>query len=149
MAYKRYVCFISGRNYSVHITLCTYFDRGWFYGSAVNKYFVLLKFLVLTSCRLRQERFCGCFESACLLCPVLVLPCVHCSTDQCWTSRDWGVFGAGAGGGERGETVSVIEYGPRRPVRSRHGLLHPSLVILDSVTWMNNRDVQRYRLPCC
>lgn len=30
MAYNRYVCFISGRNYSVHITLCTYFDRGWF-----------------------------------------------------------------------------------------------------------------------
>lgn len=62
---------------------------------------------------------------------------------------DWGVFGAGAGGGKRREAVSVIEYEPRRPVRSLRGLVHPSLVILDSVTWMNNRDVQRYGLPCC
>lgn len=110
-----------------------------------------------------RKGFVNYLESAHWFCPVLVLPCVRFSTDSCWGSSGLRpalrgrlrerkkdrvcVCGVQVLVGDSvpkwRATVWVVECEPLRP------LPHPSLPILHSVTWMNNRDVQWYRLPCC
>ncbi len=95
------------------------------------------------------------------ICP---LPCVLFSSDPCWRSRasgcsvcvctcvcergGRGLASARGDGWAEGNSVGV-ERKPCKPLLSFHPPLHPSLVILAWMTWMNNRDVQQHRLPCC